>query len=111
MTSKVSEQIKKTGLSDETVIKMNTVFHRHSLIEKVILYGSRAKGNFKRGSDIDLTIVAPKMELTELLKIANELDDLLLPYKIDLSLYHQIDDPDVLEHIRIVGLSFFEQSK
>ncbi len=80
------------------------VFSKHIQIIKVILYGSRAKGNFKPGSDIDLTLVAPQMNLSELLKIENELDDLLLPYKIDLSLIHHIDNQDLLDHISRVGI-------
>jgi predicted nucleotidyltransferase len=50
-------------------------------IKKVLLYGSRAKGNYKNGSDINLTIDAKSMTLSELLQIENEIDDLFLPYK------------------------------
>ena len=48
-------------------------------------------------------------EASELLKLENELDDLLLPYKIDLSMLHQIDDPELLDHIRRVGVVFYEK--
>jgi uncharacterized protein len=44
------------------------------------------------------------MDTTELLKIENEIDDLLLPYKVDLSLFHQIDNPSLIEHIQRVGI-------
>ncbi len=71
----------------------------------MILYGSRAKG-----SDIDLTIVGDALTQSHLLKIANELDDLLLPYKIDLSLMRQIEDEALLEHIRRVGEVFYERA-
>ena len=95
----------KFGLTVFDIEKLVSVFNKYNQIEKVIVYGSRAKGNYKPGSDIDLTLVAPKLSLTELLKIENEIDDLLLPYKVDLSLLHQIDNPDLIEHIRRVGHS------
>lgn len=96
----------KYGLPNSTIDSIKDVINKHSKIEKIILYGSRAKGNYKPGSDIDLTLVAPTMELTELLKIETELDDLMLPYKIDLSLFHMIDNPELIEHIKRVGLEF-----
>lgn len=91
------------GLSKETISALLKVFNQYP-IDKVILYGSRAKGNFKDGSDIDITLVAPNLDLTQLLKIENEIDDLLLPYKVDLSLFHTIDNPDLILHIQKFGL-------
>lgn len=91
------------GLPQEMIDAMGTVFHNHADVLKVILYGSRAKGTFRAGSDIDLTMVAPEGTTKTLNRIMTELDDLLLPYEIDLSLYHQIDNQDLLQHIQRVG--------
>ena len=99
----------KCGLSQKTQMQIISVFHNESGLEKAILYGSRAKSNFKNGSDIDLTLVGPHLTLTELFKIENNLDDLLLPYKIDLSLFHQLDNSELIEHIKRVGLVFYEK--
>ncbi|MEK6704956.1 MAG: nucleotidyltransferase domain-containing protein [Bdellovibrionota bacterium] len=95
---------KTGGLSQSVVDSLKAVFSRHPNIKKIILYGSRAKGNYKPGSDVDLTLVAPKMALTELLKIENEIDELLLPYKVDLSLFHKIENSDLIDHIQRVGV-------
>ncbi|MGZ3770437.1 MAG: nucleotidyltransferase domain-containing protein [Bdellovibrio sp.] len=95
------------GLTSDVIDKINQVLARFPLIEKAIIYGSRAKGNYKVGSDIDLTLVAPQMSLSELFEIENELDDLLLPYKIDLSLFHQIENIDLVDHINRRGKVFF----
>jgi hypothetical protein len=46
------------------------------------------------------------MSFSELLKLESEIDDLLLPYKVDLSLKHQIDNQELLEHIERVGQEF-----
>ncbi|MFZ4402897.1 MAG: nucleotidyltransferase domain-containing protein [Pseudobdellovibrionaceae bacterium] len=96
-------------MDTETQEKLNSVFAKHLGIEKVILYGSRAKGNFKNGSDIDLTLFAPLLSLKNLLQIENEIDDLFLPYKVDLSLYHFIDHLQLQEHINRVGLLFYKK--
>lgn len=99
----------KIGLKSRTTDEFNKVFACYPEIEKVILYGSRAKGNFKEGSDIDLVLVAPQFTLTKLNKLENQLDDLLLPWKIDMALYRHIDNPELLSHIERVGIVFFEK--
>lgn len=71
------------------------------------LYGSPAKGNYKRGSDIDLTLKGDALTYRDLLRLMDELDDLLLPYMIDLSIYDQIDNPALREHIDRVGVVFY----
>ena len=98
------------GLSDETVQRMATVFSRYPEIERAVLYGSRAKGNFRNGSDIDLTLVGEKLDSKILGQINWELDDLLLPYKIDLSIFHQLTHPELIEHIQRAGIVFYERT-
>lgn len=83
------------------------MFAGYPQIQQVILYGSRAKGTQRNGSDIDLAIQGEELTLPQLLKIENELDDLLLPYHVDLTLLHQIDNPKLAEHIRRVGKVFY----
>ena len=80
-------------------------------MEKAILYGSRAKGNFKRGSDIDLCLVGARLSMALLLNIDNQLDDLLLPYKIDLSIRDHIDNPDLHSHIERIGTDFYRREE
>ena len=94
------------GLQQTTIEAINSVFRKYQDIDEVILYGSRAKGNFRTGSDIDLVLKGEKLSLSDLLKIENELDDLMLPYKIDLALYHQVNNPELIEHIERVGISW-----
>ncbi|MDX2345276.1 MAG: nucleotidyltransferase domain-containing protein [Legionella sp.] len=92
------------GLPIEAVNAINKVFKQDPNIEKVILYGSRAKGNYRASSDIDLCLEGQALTLKDLLAIENQLDDLLLPWEIDLSLKHQIDNPKLLGHIKSVGI-------
>jgi len=98
----------KYGLRETIIEKICTVLACYSQVEKAVLYGSRAKGNYKNGSDIDLTLHGGvSLTLNVLYKIMNELDDLLLPYTIDLSIFNDIGDPDVIEHIQRVGVTFY----
>lgn len=97
----------KFGLPDNVIKGISEVFSKDERIQKVIIYGSRAKGNYKEGSDIDLTIIGTELTTTDLLRLENELDDLLLPYKIDLSLFHQIENVGLQSHINRVGVVFY----
>ncbi|SHN22190.1 Nucleotidyltransferase domain-containing protein [Cyclobacterium lianum] len=96
-----------TGLSAMSIEGIQSVFSRYPEIEKAILYGSRAKGNFRKGSDIDRTLEGRLLTLTLLNQIDTELDELLLPYHIDLSIRHKIKNTDLLDHIDRVGKLFY----
>lgn len=95
------------GLSDKTIEAIKSVFQQFPEIQRVILYGSRAKGNYRTGSDIDLTMVGTQIEFATLLTIETLIDDLLLPYKIDLSIYHKIESRELLDHIDNKGITFY----
>ena len=81
----------------------------HPHVQKVVLYGSRALGRQRAGSDIDLCLEAPSMKLGELLELGAELDDLLLPWPIDLQLRHLIAHQGLLAHIKRAGQLLWEQ--
>jgi len=96
----------KYGLSEDVIAKIKSVFAKYPQIKKVVLYGSRAKGNFRDGSDIDLSLFADDIELSLLQKIELELVDLLLPYTFDLSVYSELKSDELKEHIDRVGVLF-----
>jgi predicted nucleotidyltransferase len=107
----IENQPLRFGLKETTIAKINGIFARYPEVEKAILYGSRAKGNYRVGSDIDLTLIGDEtLSYNKLVRIETEIDDLLLPYKIDLSLYRQIENPDLLAHIDRVGKVFYSKS-
>ena len=97
------------GLSLEHINRIKNIFISKSEIEEVLLYGSRAKGNYKPNSDIDLTIKVNKVTPDLLNKISIQLDDLFLAYTFDISLYDQIKNDDILEHINRVGIVFYKK--
>lgn len=95
------------GLPPATLDKLNSVFVEHSAIEHVLIYGSRAKGNYRPGSDIDLTIKGNQIPFAEFMRIEDQIDDLMLPYTVDLSQYRQIDNAELIAHIDRVGVEIY----
>jgi len=100
----------KYGLSTTTVERLQNTLLLYPEVEKAVLYGSRAKDTYRPGSDIDLTLCGDELNHILLTQINNELDDLLLPYQIDLSLMASLSHPALLDHIRSVGVVLYEKS-
>jgi predicted nucleotidyltransferase len=98
------------GLTEHTIKAIQNILKAYPKVDKAVLYGSRAIGNYRKGSDIDLTLLGQDLDLTILHQIEDDIDDLLLPYKIDLSIYHQINNPEFLDHIFRIGKVFYERS-
>ena len=96
------------GLEEKTIEKINQVLANHSQVDQVILFGSRAMGNFKNGSDIDLAIKGVELNLKITNEISDEIDDLLLPYSFDLINFSHINNSELLNHINRVGMTFYQ---
>jgi len=97
------------GLRAGELKEIQKILSSSADVEQAILYGSRAMGTQRPGSDIDLVLVGQRVSHRQMNRIALALDDLLLPYQFDLSLLHQIDNPDLLDHIRRVGVVIYEK--
>ncbi|MDC7218892.1 MAG: nucleotidyltransferase domain-containing protein [Spirochaetales bacterium] len=97
------------GLSEEIVESLKSVFLLYEEIEKVVIYGSRAMGNYREGSDIDITLIGDDLDWRELVALENKLDDLMLPYELDISTFDELENPDLLEHINRVGKILFQR--
>ena len=95
------------GLQTDEVERIRFVLAKHPAVEQALVYGSRAKGTHRPGSDVDLVLVGP-VSHQELNQIETELDDLLLPYPLDLSVYSRIESQALLDHIRRVGLVLYK---
>lgn len=94
----------KFGLSLKNIEAIKQVLSAFPEIESVKIYGSRAKGNYKNGSDIDLALIGDQVSLQTVLRLATQLDDLDLPYEFDLCVYRQINNPDFKDHIDRIGM-------
>lgn len=99
------------GLSLTTLDKLNSVFAQHDAIDSVLIYGSRAKGNYRAGSDIDLTIKGDEISFAEFMQIEDQIDDLMLPYTVDLSQYCQLENTDLIAHIDRIGVAIYSRAR
>ena len=99
------------GLKDIELEKLSNVFAANERIERVVLYGSRAKGNYKPFSDVDITLDGAELTHTDLNRISLAIDDLLLPYQFDISIFHTLKNEALIDHIRCMGITIFEKKK
>jgi len=96
----------KFGLNDATLQKIQYVFESFPKIREAIIYGSRATGSYREGSDIDITFKG-ELSFDNLLEIEKALDDLMLPYTFDLSIYNNLSHDKLMKHINNKGKRFY----
>lgn len=96
------------GLPQKTIDLLREYFARIPEIEKVVIYGSRAMGNYERGSDIDFAFFSSApTDLTGTL--LTELNELPTPYFFDVTNYQRLQHPELKEHIDQVGIVFYQK--
>ena len=95
------------GLEINDVELIKNVLETNNKVSKALLFGSRAKGNFEAGSDIDIAIKGAELKLNDVIDLRIAFDELLLPYKFDIVIYYRISEPDLLDHINRVGIELY----
>ena len=98
------------GLYPNSYKQILSIFQKHENIEKVIIYGSRAKGNYKEGSDIDFTLFG-NLNYDDILKLKHEFEESTIPYLIDISIFSDLQSKSLIEHINRVGKIFYIKSE
>ena len=98
------------GLNDTNFGQILSVLAMNQQVESAILFGSRAKGTFKPGSDVDIALKGPALKLKDILALQNLLDDFDQPYIFDLILYHTITEPSLISHIERTGIEIFRRT-
>jgi uncharacterized protein len=101
----------KFGLSTSALEKIQSVFKKYQEIEEVLIYGSRAKGNYREGSDIDITLKGEKLTHSLLASIEQDIDELNTPYLFDISIYHLLKSPSLIDHIDRIGQVLYQQKE
>ena len=95
------------GLSSKNIHTVRQILVDYPAIEKAVIYGSRAKGTQKPGSDIDLTLFGEEITSAMLRQITARLHESAIPYTVDLSIYTELDNVNLREHIDRVGRTFY----
>jgi predicted nucleotidyltransferase len=82
--------------------QLEHLFAAQPNLQSVWLFGSRAMGRHQPGSDIDLCLEGHQLSHQERLRLMAAIDDLLLPWKVDLVLRHELP-PELMAHLERVG--------
>lgn len=99
------------GLSNDVISDISGVFRTHANVKKALIFGSRAKGNFAEGSDIDIALIGEDISFNQLMDINIQIEDLGLLYKVDVIDYNKNIGTPIGAHIDRVGLVFYEKDK
>jgi type I restriction enzyme, S subunit len=98
------------GLDPETLFNIRQAIAKVETINKVLLYGSRAKGNYRNGSDIDITLLGENLTLeNSVYRLMDEIEELYLPYSFDISIFEHIGNTNLKKHIERVGVVFYQR--
>ncbi len=110
MTTSLEPCLNEFGLSERSMEIIREIYARFDAVERVIVYGSRAMGTFREGSDIDMTIIADgEFTESELLDVADAFDDSMLPYLVDVSIFSELKNPDLIDHIKRRGKILYKR--
>ncbi len=110
VTAKTEEFLKISSLTQRELDLMTGIFLQHQDIQRVVLFGSRAKGTAKPYSDIDLAVEGMEKE-RDIAAVAMELDDLPLPYKFDVKSLDSLQHSPLQEHIQRVGITIYPKGR
>ena len=98
------------GIPSAALSRILEVVRRTPGLDRVVLFGSRAKGTHRPGSDIDLALYGEDLDWRAIGRLSDALDDLLLPWRFSLIRHDPALDPDVAAHIERVGIAIFERT-
>ena len=100
------------GLLDTEIETIIEALNKHPKVERAYIFGSRAKGNFKNGSDVDIALKGIGLDFDTLSKISYFLnEETNMPYKFDVLIYEGISEPILQKHIDRVGIEFYNRLK
>jgi predicted nucleotidyltransferase len=101
----------EVGLKFSDLETMLNIFKREAAVEVVVLFGSRAKGNFKPGSDVDIALKGSRLTTQVINRISYQLnEETIMPYRFDVLNYHTITEPALIDHIDRVGKTIYQSN-
>lgn len=89
--------MEKFGLKEKVIQDIVEILKKYEEVEKAVIFGSRARGDYRKGSDIDIALFGDKLTNSINTKIFYDIDDLYLIYKIDLINLNTLKDEDKLK--------------
>ena len=101
----------KDGLKDSYKNAIVGVLSANEHVERAVLFGSRVKQTFRDGSDIDIALFGDSLTLIDNVRLNGSLDELTVPQRVDLVIYHKIDNPSLRRHILQDGIELYKKGK
>jgi predicted nucleotidyltransferase len=98
------------GLSQRSIDELHGILSKYPDITKVHVFGSRAKGNYKPGSDIDLAIMNQGLAPRTIARVLSDCAESSLPIVVDLVDFHALTNAEFINHIQRVGVLFYASS-
>lgn len=102
--------MRKFGLTEQHIESIRGILSHFYEVEQAVIYGSRAKGNYKAASDIDLTLKGSLVNTEVMNRIKLASDESQVPYIIDYSVFNHISNEELIDHINRVGKLFYEKN-
>ena len=100
------------GLTDEVKNKISACMYEIPVIKKVLIYGSRAKGCYRNGSDIDLALFGEGLNLNNAVyPLMEKIEELDMPWSFDITIFSYIKNRKLIEHIERIGQIFYERAR
>jgi predicted nucleotidyltransferase len=99
------------GITEKSFRLIIDTLKQYPEIQKTILFGSRALGNYKNGSDIDIAIVGKNIDLGFCIKLSAHFNQKLpIPYKVDIINYILLKNSGLKQHIDNKGIVIYENN-
>jgi uncharacterized protein len=111
MTSMGEQKRNRFGLTDRDMKTIHDILRSYPEIREVHIFGSRAKGEHRQGSDVNLAIMNSGTPVGRLSKMRGDFEESSLPYTIDIVDFTRLDNPEFIDHIRRAGLPFYRQDE
>lgn len=102
--------LNKFGLLERDMDSIIAVLIKQPTVEKSFIFGSRAKGNFKKGNDVDLALKGRYLNFDVISQISYQLnEETKMPYNFDVLNYHTLEEPDLINHIDRIGIEIYSK--
>ena len=99
------------GLSNKQMKEIKDILQQYQEVDKAVLFGSRAMGNYKKASDVDIAIMGKNANFSLAAKIKSHIeDDTYLPYFFDIISYNTIQSEELKQHIKIYGKTIWDKN-
>jgi predicted nucleotidyltransferase len=100
----------KFGLFDKDLEDIHSILNQHPKVERAVIFGSRAKGNYKNGSDVDIALQGEDIDFDTISQISHALnEETNMPYRFDVLNYNGIKEPLLLDHIDRIGVEIYNR--